>query len=212
MKTKPPRPANAGPPRSGRRVGRGAIPRPVKVDTPFPHAGPAPRVAAPSGSLREGDTSLGQVQANSKRSPLKINPQAERGVWCFGGLSRRGFKSQRNTPPLSRARWGLPRKSSPRNPRLCVPHRARRFKAATSSLLCRHTGRVTAAKQHPSGRLRRCPTGSAYAERKARRFSAKQARRKSAPRVAARFAATCGRGIRAFLTRAKCPKSTLLLR
>ena len=75
---------------------------------------------------------------------------------------------------------GLPRKLSPMTPCSCVPHRARRFKAATSSLLCRHTGRVTAAKQHPSGRLRRCPTGSAYAERKARRFSAKQARRKSA--------------------------------
>ena len=41
---------------------------------------------------------------------------------------------------------GLPRELSPRNPRLCVPHRARRFKAATIPLLCRHTGRVTAAK------------------------------------------------------------------
>ena len=33
------------------------------------------------------------------------------------------------------------------------------------------SGRVTAAKQHPSGRLRRCPAGSAYAERKARRLA-----------------------------------------
>ena len=132
MKTKPPRPANAGPPRSGRRVGRGAIPRPVKVDTPFPHAGPAPRVAAPSGSLREGDTSLGQVQANSKRSPLKINPQAERGVWCFGGgflVAWRRFPSGleiAHQMPLPRARWGLPRELSPIYPCLCVPHRARR--------------------------------------------------------------------------------------
>ena len=56
----------------------------MKVDPPFPHAGPAPRVAAPSGSLREGDTNLGQVQSKPKRSPLEINPQAERGVWCVG--------------------------------------------------------------------------------------------------------------------------------
>ena len=59
----------------------------MKVDPPFPHAGPAPRVAAPSGSLREGDTNLGQVQEKSNRCPLKIYPQAERGVWWFrGGL------------------------------------------------------------------------------------------------------------------------------
>ena len=61
------------PPRSGRRVGRGAIPRPVKVDPPFPHAGPA------------------RLAVKSKKSPtevpLKLNPQAERGVWWFrGGL------------------------------------------------------------------------------------------------------------------------------
>lgn len=53
------------------RVGRVAIPRPVKVDPPFPHAGPA-RLA---------------VKSNRSPSevPLKLNPQAERGVWCFGG-------------------------------------------------------------------------------------------------------------------------------
>ena len=119
--------------RSGRRVGRGAIPRPVKVDPPFPHAGPAPRVAAPSGSLREGDTNLGQVQSKPKRSPLEINPQAERGVWCVGCgcvvVCRRlpsGLALALKTP-LPRARWGeLPRELSPMYPCLCVPHRARR--------------------------------------------------------------------------------------
>ena len=52
------------------RVGRGAIPRPVKVDPPFPHAGPD-RLA---------------VKSNRSPSevPLKLNPQAERGVWCVG--------------------------------------------------------------------------------------------------------------------------------
>ena len=36
----------------------------------------------------------------------------------------------------------------------------------------RYTGRVTAAKQHPSGRLRRCPTGSAYADEERGGFGA----------------------------------------
>ena len=47
------------------------------------------------------------------------------------------------------------------------------------------TGATRAARQHPSGRLRRCPSGSAYSQNRTRRFSAKQARRKTAPRVAA---------------------------
>ena len=34
------------------------------------------------------------------------------------------------------------------------------------------SGRVTAAKQHPSGRLRRCPAGSAYADEKRGGFGA----------------------------------------
>ena len=106
------------------RVGRGAIPRPVKVDPPFPHAGPAPRVAAPSGSLREGDTNLGQVQSKPKRSPLITQSASRAGRsilrqgyggrsggfvvawWWLARVSLRGLKSQGNTPPLSRA-WPL---------------------------------------------------------------------------------------------------------
>ena len=47
------------------------------------------------------------------------------------------------------------------------------------------TGATRAARQHPRGRLRRCPAGSASAQNRARRFSATQARLKTAPRVAA---------------------------
>ena len=42
------------------------------------------------------------------------------------------------------------------------------------------SGATRAAKQHPSGRLRRCPSGSAYSLNRARRFSTKRACRKTA--------------------------------
>ena len=54
-----------------------------------------------------------------------------------------------------------------------------------NSGLSARTGATRAARQHPSGRLRRCPAGSAYAQNRARRFSVKRACRKTAPRVAA---------------------------
>ena len=50
------------------------------------------------------------------------------------------------------------------------------------------SGATRAAKQHPSGRLRRCPSGSAYSQNRARRFSTKQACRKTAPLPEHRFA------------------------
>ena len=56
-----------------------------------------------------------------------------------------------------------------------------------SGLLAR-SGATRAAKQHHSGRLRRCPSGSAYSQNRARRFSTKQACRKTAPLPEHRFA------------------------
>ena len=111
----------------------------MKVDPPFPHAGPA-RLAVKS---KKSPT---EVPLKSIRKPSGACGGFVVAWWWLARVSLRGLKSQGNTPPLSRARWGLPRKLSPMTPCSCVPHRARRFKAATSSLLCRHTGRVTAAK------------------------------------------------------------------
>ena len=53
MKTKPPRPANAGPPRSGRRVGRGESPSPVGFSRPYSSREKRSPPRDPRGVVRE---------------------------------------------------------------------------------------------------------------------------------------------------------------
>ena len=93
---------------------------------------------------------------------------------------------------LQRARLGLP---PPRPIRLCLKLPLRVPSGAGRSSRCvrlavdvcfalptdspRMTGATRSAKQHPSGRLRRCPSGSAYSQNRARRFSFKRAWRKN---------------------------------
>ena len=81
------------------RVGRGAIPRPVKVDPPFPHAGPA-RLAVKS---KKSPT---EVPLKSIRKPSGACGGFVVAWWWLARVSLRGLKSQGNTPPLSRA-WPL---------------------------------------------------------------------------------------------------------
>ena len=105
-------------------------------------------------------------------------------AWCVAFLQRR----LRGLPPRPAKRVCLACESLVP----CLPLRLSgrsRSKVCSSALVraSRHptdsprmTGATRAARQHPSGRLRRCPSGSAYSQNRARRFSAKQARRKSA--------------------------------
>ena len=145
--------------------------------------GAAPRESCPSFSPRGTRSACGLVQSKPKRSPLITQSASRAGrvvlSWClfralaaapFGAPNRAqkrlsprvascDFASQSDLrsgcPRLRSAQQsGLPRELSPMYPCLCVPHRARRFKAATSSLLCRHTGRVTAAKPTTKSAIR----------------------------------------------------------
>ena len=115
----------------------------------------------------------------SRPGPAAKRPSGWEGL-CPVGIARPYSSREKRSPP--RDPRGVPRETIPStaNKGRCRAGRVRLCPLPTFSGCFRYTGRVTAAKQHPSGRLRRCPTGSAYAERKARRFSAKQARRKSA--------------------------------
>ena len=77
MKTKPPRPANAGPSRSGRRVGRGFAPLDLPVLIPRVKKRPSPR--DPRGVVRETTPS----NANKRRCTPTSVP--------FGSPSARGY-------------------------------------------------------------------------------------------------------------------------
>ena len=145
------------------RLGLPALTRGASPRGPLRAASPCLR-HLPSASLRR-ISPRGYARESPNDGELCVAPPLVRRplATAFGGDLRSGhtFGS-----PSAR---GYPRRGGVVRVR-CAPKRQ----------VCRYTGRVTAAKQHPSGRLRRCPAGSAYAERKARRFSAKQARRKSA--------------------------------
>ena len=76
--------------------------------------------------------------------------------------------------PSPRDPRGVVRETTPSNAnkRRCRAGRVRLCPLPTFSGRFRCSGRVTAAEQHPSGRLRRCPAGRAYADEERGGFGA----------------------------------------
>ena len=138
--------------------------------------------------------------------PLKLWRTARRPV----GFARPYSSREKRSPP--RDPRGVPRETIPStaNKGRCRAGRVRLCPLPTFSGCFRYTGRVTAAKQHPSGRLRRCPTGSAYAERKAQSaisrsyFGFELRARADSPRFAAVCPCGARRGYRPALMVARC--------
>ena len=131
--------------------------------------------------------------------PLKLWRTARRPV----GFARPYSSREKRSPP--RDPRGVPRETIPStaNKGRCRAGRVRLCPLPTFSGRFRYTGRVTAAKQHPSGRLRRCPAGSAYADEERGGFGANKFARNlprfSCPRnplsVGLTLALSCRRGL-----------------